>query len=92
MKTQMQLFHGVRITSERNYMKQVHGYRKGECDPKEGRQLTICGRPVYQFDRYVVNIRGEEQHGRHKITCSTCLAKISVTRETRTSYITKHTG
>jgi len=62
-------------------MQQIHGYRKGECDPKKGQQITICGRPIYKIDRYLVHIRGEEQHGRDKVTCSTCLARISVIRE-----------
>lgn len=89
MKIQLGLFHGIRIVSERNYMKQVHGYRKGECNPEQGQQLTICGRPIYQLDRWLVLVHGEEQHGPRKITCSTCLAKMSAVR---TNYVTKSTG
>ncbi len=68
-------------------MRQVHGYRKGECDPKKGRQLTICGREIFQFDRYTIDIRGNEQHGREKVTCSVCLAKISTVNEHLNSNI-----
>ncbi len=60
-------------------MKQTHGYRKGECDPKDGRQLTICGRPIYKIDRRVIHIHGE--HGSNKVNCSTCLARIHAINE-----------
>jgi hypothetical protein len=54
----------------------IHGYRKGECNPKIGQQLTLCGREIHQMNRYFIHILGEQHYGREKITCSNCLARL----------------
>lgn len=95
MKTQLRLFHGITTLPERSYMKQIHGYHKGECDPKEGRQLTLCGQPIHAIDRHTINVPDLEQLSppAAKLTCSNCLARLSNARkDKRTNYITKHTG
>lgn len=70
-------------------MKQIHGYHKGECDPKEGRQLTLCGREIYQFNRYTVNIPSLTDWTTIGLTCSSCLARLV---NARTHKPTKRTG
>ena len=71
-------------------MKQIHGYRKGECDPRNGQQLTICGREVFQIDRHLVHIQGEEQYGRDKVTCSSCLARLVIQHDNIRPIIAAH--